>query len=132
MAGPRFLVVEHEASCPPRLVGDWLEEAGGRLEVCRPYVGDALPALTSYDAAVVLGGEMGAHDDATVPWLAPLKAGIRDALAAGTPLSYTSSVEPVVGATRTGRHTRPFPFLTASASVSVDGGSYFLTASVSG
>ncbi|HEU4336883.1 MAG TPA: type 1 glutamine amidotransferase [Nocardioides sp.] len=86
MAGPRFLVVEHEASCPPRLVGQWLEEAGGSLEVCRPYAGDALPALTSYDAAVVLGGEMGANDDDTVPWLAPLKAGIRDAFVAGTPL----------------------------------------------
>lgn len=86
MAGPRILVVEHQESCPPRLVGDWLSEAGCRLEVCRPYTGDDLPALTSYDAAVVLGGEMGAHDDDTVPWLAPLKAGIRDAVAAGTPM----------------------------------------------
>ena len=86
MAGHRFLVVEHEASCPPRLVGQWLEEVGARLEVCRPYAGDTLPALTSYDAAVVLGGEMGANDDDTVAWLAPLKAGIRDAVAAGTPL----------------------------------------------
>jgi GMP synthase (glutamine-hydrolysing) len=86
MAGPRILLVEHQESCPPRLVGDWLVEAGCRLEVCRPYSGDDLPALTSYDAAVVLGGEMSANDDDTVAWLAPLKVGIRDAVSAGTPL----------------------------------------------
>ena len=86
MAGPRILVVEHEASCPPRLFGQWLAEAGCTLEVCRPYAGDALPGLTSYDGVLVLGGEMGAHDDDTVAWLAPLKAGIGEAVRAGTPL----------------------------------------------
>ncbi|WP_157829590.1 type 1 glutamine amidotransferase [Nocardioides alpinus] len=83
---PRILVVEHEESCPPHLVGTWLAEAGCTLEVCRPYAGDALPALTSYDGVLVLGGEMGANDDEAAPWLGPLKAGIRDAVAAGTPL----------------------------------------------
>lgn len=82
----RILVVEHEDSCPPALFGDWLTDAGCTLEVCRPYAGDALPALTAYDGVLVLGGEMGANDDDTHPWLAPLKAGIRDAVAAGTPL----------------------------------------------
>lgn len=82
----RILVVEHEASCPPHLVGRWLAESGCTLEMCRPYAGDDLPALTSYDGVLVLGGDMGANDDDTVPWLTPLKAGIRDAVAAGTPL----------------------------------------------
>jgi GMP synthase (glutamine-hydrolysing) len=86
VTGPRVLVVEHQESCPPALVGEWLVEAGCTLEVCRPYVGDALPALTSYDGVLVLGGEMGANDDDAHAWLAPLKAGIRDAVAAGTPL----------------------------------------------
>src|SRR3712207_8100775 len=36
--GPRVLAVEHQASCPPHLVGRWLEEAGCTLSVCRPYV----------------------------------------------------------------------------------------------
>ena len=85
MAGPRILVVEHEESCPPHLVGTWLVEAGCTLEVCRPYAGDALPALTSYDGVLVLGGEMGANDD-TVAWLPPLKAALRGAVEAGTPL----------------------------------------------
>lgn len=83
--GPRILVVEHEESCPPHLVGTWLTEAGCTLQVCRPYAGDALPELTSYDGVLVLGGEMGANDD-SVSWLPPLKAAIRDAVAARTPL----------------------------------------------
>lgn len=83
---PRILAVEHEDSCPPALVGDWLTEAGCTLEVCRPYLGDALPALTSYDGVLVLGGEMGAGDDDRHAWLGPLKAGIREAVAAGTPV----------------------------------------------
>ena len=83
---PRVLVVEHHESCPPHLVGRWLEEAGCTLEVCRPWTGEALPALTSYDAVLVLGGDMGADDDDAHWWLGPLKAGIREAVAAGTPL----------------------------------------------
>lgn len=83
---PRVLVVEHQESCPPHLVGRWLTEAGCTLEVCRPWTGEALPALTSYDAVLVLGGEMSAGDDETVAWLGPLKAGIREAVAGGTPL----------------------------------------------
>ncbi len=86
MAGPRILVVEHEESCPPHLVGRWLAEAGCTLEVCRPYAGEQLPGLTSYDGVLVLGGAMGAHDDDTVAWLSSLKAGIRDAIETGTPL----------------------------------------------
>ena len=85
MVSPRILVVEHEESCPPHLVGRWLTEAGCTLEVSRPYAGDALPDLTSYDGVLVLGGEMGANDD-DVAWLPPLKRAIRDAVAAGTPL----------------------------------------------
>jgi GMP synthase (glutamine-hydrolysing) len=84
-AGPRILVVEHQASCPPALFGLWLEEAGAVLDVCRPWAGDALPALASYDALLVLGGEMGADDDDTVPWLGPLKDLVRAAAAGGLP-----------------------------------------------
>lgn len=81
----RVLVVEHQASCPPHLVGRWLEEAGCTLVVCRPYAGDALPAVTAYDALLVLGGDMGAYDDDRAPWLPALKALVVDAVAASVP-----------------------------------------------
>lgn len=83
---PRILVVEHQASCPPALFGEWLAEAGARLDVCRPWAGEALPDLTAYDGVLVLGGEMGAHDDEAHHWLAPLKQRLRDAAGAGVPV----------------------------------------------
>lgn len=89
MTTPRVLVVEHDASCPPALVGGWLEEAGCALETCRPHAGDAVPqpdTWAAYAGVLVLGGEMGAGDDATHAWLAPVRAGIEVAVRAQVPL----------------------------------------------
>lgn len=82
------LVVEHEPECPPAHLGTWLEEAGATLAVCRPWAGDEVPAaadLPSYDAVLVLGGSMGAHDDATSPWLGPVKHLLRAAVETDVP-----------------------------------------------
>jgi GMP synthase (glutamine-hydrolysing) len=73
-----ILVVEHEANCPPGRMGPWLESAGAALDMCRPYAGDVLPdSLERHDGLLVLGGSMGANDDAEHAWLAPLKTLIR-------------------------------------------------------
>ena len=84
----RVLVNEHDATCPPALFGTWLEDAGCEVVVSRPYAdqqsaGEALPALTAYDALLVLGGPMAATDPH--PWLAPLRDLVREAAAAGLP-----------------------------------------------
>jgi GMP synthase (glutamine-hydrolysing) len=73
------LVVEHARECPPALLGTWLAEAGCELDVRRPYAGDELPDPASYDALLVLGGPMGANDDAKYPWLGPVKELLREA-----------------------------------------------------
>jgi GMP synthase (glutamine-hydrolysing) len=74
------LVVQHEDGCPPALFGKSLAEAGVDLDVRRPYAGDALPtALSGHEGLVVLGGEMGADDDAEHPWLTPTKELLREA-----------------------------------------------------
>ncbi|MCW2760339.1 MAG: type 1 glutamine amidotransferase [Marmoricola sp.] len=76
----RVLVVQHEDDCPPAWVGDWLAEAGCTLDVRRPYAGDPLPAdLDEHDVLLVLGGAMGANDDAAHAWLTPTKALVREA-----------------------------------------------------
>jgi GMP synthase (glutamine-hydrolysing) len=81
------LVVEHEPSCPPALLGSWLEEAGGSLSVCRPWAGDVLPALADHDAWVVLGGSAGAYDDDRQPWLPEVRHRIAEASrGTGTPV----------------------------------------------
>ena len=82
---PRMLVVEHEAECPPAHLGRWLTASGAELDVCRPYAGDALPDLAPYDALVVLGGSMGADDDAEVDWIGPAKRMLVDAVRGGVP-----------------------------------------------
>jgi GMP synthase (glutamine-hydrolysing) len=80
------LVVQHQDDCPPALVGEWLREAGARLDVRRPYAGDPLPGdLAGHDALLVLGGAMGAYDDRDHPWLAATKRLVRDAVARRTP-----------------------------------------------
>ena len=83
---PRVLVVQHQADCPPAWVGDWLEEAGCELDVRHPYTGAALPDdLAEHDALLVLGGSMGADDDADHPWLAATKELVRAATRTGVP-----------------------------------------------
>lgn len=81
-----LLVVEHQASCPPGWVGEWLEEVGCALDVRRPYRGDVLPEhLGRHGGLVVLGGEMDAAPDDRFPWLVPVMALIREAAGAGVP-----------------------------------------------
>jgi GMP synthase (glutamine-hydrolysing) len=85
VTSPTVLVIEHEDKCPPALVGQWLAEAGCALEVCRPYAGDEVPALDAYDALLILGGPMGAHDDEQHPWLRTVKQRVHEAAAAHLP-----------------------------------------------
>ena len=82
-----LLVVEHEHECPPGWLGEWWEEAGVPLDVRRPYAGDALPAdLSRHAGLVVLGGAMGANDDAAWPWLTHVKALVRLGAGGRTPV----------------------------------------------
>lgn len=83
-AAPLVLVVEHHPGCPPALMADWLREAGCRLDVRRPHAGDPLPdpaEAGEFDAFVIMGGPMGANDDAEHHWLTPLKELVRAARA---------------------------------------------------
>jgi GMP synthase (glutamine-hydrolysing) len=81
-----ILVVQHQDNCPPALFADWLDEAGLRLDVRRPDRGDALPVdLGGHAGLVVLGGSMGAHDDAEHPWLALTKVLLKHAVEVDAP-----------------------------------------------
>jgi GMP synthase (glutamine-hydrolysing) len=77
------LVVQHEDDDPIHLMGEWM---GVDLDPRRPFLGDELPStLEGYAALVVMGGAMGANDDATSPWLSPVKDLIRQAAADAVP-----------------------------------------------
>jgi len=78
--GPAVLVIEHEPACPPAHLGTWLTDAGVDLRICRPWAGDEVPGLEGVDGLLVLGGSMGADDDATCPWLGAVKDLLRRAV----------------------------------------------------
>ncbi len=84
-----MLIVEHEPAAPAGWLGEQLSTAGCALDVRRAYAGDALPGpddLQGVDGVVVLGGAMGASDDAVAPWLPDVRALVRAAEAAGVPV----------------------------------------------
>lgn len=84
--GPHILVIEHEADDPVSLVGEWLRAAGARLDERLAWAGDPLPGdLSGHDALLVMGGAMGAHDDAEHAWLTAVKALFREAAADSVP-----------------------------------------------
>jgi GMP synthase (glutamine-hydrolysing) len=79
-------VIEHEAACPPAWMGEWLVDAGLSLDVRRPYYGENLPEdLARHGGLMILGGAMGADDDADHPWLTATKQLVRTAAEVGTP-----------------------------------------------
>lgn len=85
-AVPVVLVVQHEDECPPAWFGRWIADAGCALDVRRPYAGDELPDdLSGHHGLLVLGGHMGANDDADHPWLSGVKELVRDAVFSETP-----------------------------------------------
>jgi GMP synthase (glutamine-hydrolysing) len=82
---PTALVVQHVAHESAGWLDDVLDEGGVDRDVRRMWLGEDLPAVTDVDALVVLGGPMGATDDADAPWLADVRALLRAAVDAATP-----------------------------------------------
>lgn len=70
--GMRVAIVENTKITHHGQVGVALHEAGARIEVFRPWAGEALPEAGAQDALVVFGGEQAATDDHTHPYLPAL------------------------------------------------------------
>ncbi|WP_122263208.1 type 1 glutamine amidotransferase [Ornithinimicrobium cerasi] len=83
---PRVLVVQHEDDCPVGMIEPWLLRAGLDVDVLPAHGGRALPAaLGDHLGLIVLGGKMGAQDDAEHRWLLPTRALIGATVAADLP-----------------------------------------------
>lgn len=75
VSAPRLLIIQHADDCPPAWFGEWFRETGVEYDVLHGDRGEPVPAdLGEYAGLVVLGGEMGANDDAEHGWLTPTKA----------------------------------------------------------
>lgn len=84
----RLLVVQHEPDAPLAWLGEWWADLGLQLDVVRGDLGETVAerfADDRYDGLVVLGGAMGACDDAVAPWLASARALIADAVSRDVP-----------------------------------------------
>jgi GMP synthase-like glutamine amidotransferase len=87
VTNPRALVVQNHHSDDPRLLGEWLADAGLELEVVRAHAGEPLPAdLTGFAAFVVLGGAQSIAEGADrEPWFDRLESLLRKAVRDAVP-----------------------------------------------
>jgi GMP synthase-like glutamine amidotransferase len=81
-----MFVIQNHPAVPAGVFGELLSGWRRPWRIVRPDLGEALPAPADADGVVVLGGYMGVHDEAQHPFLRPLKAFMKEALTAGTPL----------------------------------------------
>ena len=96
---PLIAIIQHQDECPLGRLADWLADAGAELRIVRPDLGVALPDPDAVDGLIVLGGVMGATDDAVAPWLPAVRQLIADAAAAGPLKGYLQYSEaPLVSA----------------------------------
>jgi GMP synthase-like glutamine amidotransferase len=79
----RIHCIEHVAYEGPGTIAWWASDRGHVLTAGLARDGD-LPPLAEVDLLVVMGGPMGALDDASYPWLADEKRYIADAAHSGT------------------------------------------------
>lgn len=82
----QILVVVHQETSDPGLVGEKLRSRGYALDIRCPALGDTLPqVLDPYAGTIVFGGPMSANDDDTLPFIRTELDWIAIALAAGKP-----------------------------------------------
>lgn len=84
--GSPLLVLQHIACEPPAAFEDELRSRG--LDVARVELdeGEPLPDWREFPAIVVMGGPMGAYDEADHPWLVEEKRLLREAVEADVPV----------------------------------------------
>jgi len=81
----RALIVQHAAHEGLGWFQDWLPAASLDVHPVHPYMGHRLPTSVEGDALIVLGGPMGATDDAKAPWLPATRELLATAIDDGVP-----------------------------------------------
>lgn len=72
----QVLIFQHVAGEHPAAFSDHIAAAGDTAHVVRFYQGDPIPALTAFDALIVMGGPMDVWESDSHPWLIAEKAAI--------------------------------------------------------
>lgn len=65
-------------------IEDWISEKGHKLSYTNFFENDfSIPAVSSFDWLIIMGGPMSVYEEDTYPWLKSEKELIRDAIQAG-------------------------------------------------
>src|SRR5919109_1191635 len=80
-----LLVLQHISCEPPAAYEDELRARGHDLFRVELDEGDPLPDWREFAGLIVMGGPMGAYDEAVHPWLGPEKRLIREAVGTAPP-----------------------------------------------
>lgn len=82
----KILIVVHQETSDPGLVGQVLRQMGYELDIRCPAIGGTLPETMDHHAgAVIFGGPMSANDDETLPFIRTELDWISIALESGKP-----------------------------------------------
>lgn len=86
MTDPRVVILQHQDPVSPGYLEEVLNQSGFERRLVRVDRDETLPDDHSYDALVVLGGQMGAYQEAEHPFLAAEKSLVAGAVHRGTPV----------------------------------------------
>lgn len=76
----RIHYLQHVDFEGPAAVADWAAQAGHTIVGSHLHRGEALPALSTFDLLVILGGPMSVNDEEEHPWLREEKQLVRQAI----------------------------------------------------
>jgi GMP synthase-like glutamine amidotransferase len=79
----RICCVQHVPFETPGRIADWARSHGHSVSLVRLFAGEVPPPVEAFDWLVVMGGPMGAYDDARFPLLAAQTRAIAEAMEAG-------------------------------------------------
>lgn len=82
----RLHILQHVKNEGLGTIYSWALANNCEISTTKFYQNDLLPGINKFDALVVLGGPMGAYDEALYPWLAQEKRFIQQALQANKPI----------------------------------------------
>ncbi|WP_111642818.1 type 1 glutamine amidotransferase [Marinimicrobium alkaliphilum] len=82
----RAHILQHVPFEGPGSIGHWLKARQAEVTTTRLFESTAFPAVAEIDLLVIMGGPMSINDEDTLPWLAPEKRFIGEAIAAGLPV----------------------------------------------
>lgn len=82
----KILIIVHQATSNPGLIGQRLQQSGYELDIRVPSIDDALPpTMDNHEAVVIFGGPMSANDDRSLPHIRTELDWIPVALESGKP-----------------------------------------------